>query len=388
MSVQVNIFLLLFGGLQGFLLLMFLVYKKLYKAGYAFLLLYLGAMLLQLTLKVMSKIWLMDNWSLLYSLSHFLPLVYGPLAYLFVKYLLQRDVFNKKDLLHFFPFLFLAVCLYAADASRSFDWMNQWIHNPNSRYLLLVFSLAIYHWAAYRCWWKYRAAFHLNYPGSAGTQLNWLRQFIVVSSMTGLIVASALYLLYINYPRGHEYRYGFIALTFIIYWFSYSALTKPVVFAAIKGLAKEEPDKKPIIPPLKVYHSPAKYSNSGLNNERLQNIIDSLEAMMTKERLFLQAELTIGDLADRLHCSRHHLSQALNERLRKSYYDYVNLWRVEEAMLLLKSPTGEQLKVAAIAYEAGFNSLSTFNEVFKKHTGKTPSDFRKEKLKELQKQRV
>jgi len=85
MGLQVNIFLLLFGGLQGVMLALFLIYKKLYNTAYVYLLLYLGTILLQLTLKVMNKLWLMDHWPVLYNMSHYLPLLYGPLVYLFVK---------------------------------------------------------------------------------------------------------------------------------------------------------------------------------------------------------------------------------------------------------------------------------------------------------------
>ena len=90
MPAQLNIFLLLFGGLQGLLLLLFLVKKKLYSGGYIFLLLYFAVMLLQITLKVMNKLWLMQNWGFLYEVTHFLPLLYGPLVFLFARQLLLQ----------------------------------------------------------------------------------------------------------------------------------------------------------------------------------------------------------------------------------------------------------------------------------------------------------
>ena len=89
MPVQLNIFLLLFGGLQGLLLSLFLVRKRTYRSGYIFLIAYILVMLLQITMKVVSKIWLMENMPTLYSLSYRLPLLYGPLAYLMVVYLLS-----------------------------------------------------------------------------------------------------------------------------------------------------------------------------------------------------------------------------------------------------------------------------------------------------------
>jgi AraC-like DNA-binding protein len=388
MPLQLNIFLLLFGGLQGVLFSLFLLRKKLYQGGYIFLLLYMGVMLLQLTLKVMSKVWLMQNWSDLYSLSQYLPLLYGPLAWLFVKYLLKRGSFDNRDLLHFIPLLFIGFYIPVTYSGAGVDWLDFFVVGPQRRLFLILLSLGIYHWMAWRCWQQHRSALQQYYSDTTKLQLNWLRQFIIVSAIVGLLIATALYLLYMNYPSGHEYRYGFVALTIIIYWFSYTALTKPSIFSIIKGSLKDEQEKPPMIPPLKVYHPQPKYSSSGLGEEQLQLISVSLEKLMENEKLYLQPELTISDLADKLKCSRHHLSQVLNDHLKCSYYDYINQLRVEEAKQLLKAPAYQQQKIASVAYDSGFNSLSTFNDVFKKIAGQTPSQYKKQTEDQSQQQRV
>ena len=99
---------------------------------------------------------------------------------------------------------------------------------------------------------------------------------------------------------------------------------------------------------------------------------------MAEQKPYLDPELSINDLADLVKCNRHHLSQVLNDELHRSFYDYINRFRVDEARQLLIDPANEGLKIASIAYDAGFNSLSTFNDVFKKIAGVTPSQFRKE----------
>ena len=65
-------------------------------------------------------------------------------------------------------------------------------------------------------------------------------------------------------------------------------------------------------------------------------------------------------------------------QLNKSFYDCINQYRVEEAKLLLIDPSKSAHKIASIAFDAGFNSISTFNDVFKKITGQTPSQYRKQ----------
>src|ERR1700741_2653265 len=106
MPVQLNIFLLLFGGLQGLLLSVLLASKRSYRSGYIFLIIYILVMLTQITMKVMSKIWLMENVHFLYNLSYRLPFLYGPLAYLLVTYLVSKKrKFRPAGLLHFAPFI-------------------------------------------------------------------------------------------------------------------------------------------------------------------------------------------------------------------------------------------------------------------------------------------
>jgi AraC-like DNA-binding protein len=87
--------------------------------------------------------------------------------------------------------------------------------------------------------------------------------------------------------------------------------------------------------------------------------------------------LNIDKLAEELSCQKHHLSQALNDVLHQSFNEYVNQKRVQEAKMILSDLSFNHHKIASIAYDAGFNSLSSFNEIFKKIEGLTPSQFRK-----------
>ena len=388
MAFQVNIFLLLFGGLQGVLLSVFLIRKKIYQTAYIYLLFYLGTMLMQITLKVMSKIWLMENWSVLYSLSHYLPLLYGPLLYFFVKHSLENTSFRLRELLHFFPFMLLFLSTSVGVHSSLKYEVESILFNPHFRMVLLIAGVCIYHTLAFRLWIRHRQNQHQYFSVLATPQLNWLKKLIVVSALVTLTIIVALYLLYINYPHGHQYRYGFVALSVFIYWFSYTALANPSFFSFIKGNAKEQHENVLQVPPLKAFRSHVKYSNSSLADEQVNNICAALENTMKEKKLYLQADLTIVQLAEELNCTRHHLSQILNNKLQKSYYDFINNLRIEEARHLLTQPEYQHYKIASIAYDAGFNSLSTFNEVFKKHTGQTPSEFRKELLKGSCQQRV
>jgi AraC-like DNA-binding protein len=66
----------------------------------------------------------------------------------------------------------------------------------------------------------------------------------------------------------------------------------------------------------------------------------------------------------------------LNERLKKSFYDFVNGYRVEEARRILRDPRRGDQKILTIAFDSGFASKAAFNRVFKRHTGMTPSEYK------------
>jgi AraC-like DNA-binding protein len=119
-----------------------------------------------------------------------------------------------------------------------------------------------------------------------------------------------------------------------------------------------------------------KYEKSRLTPERSERYLGKLLNFMGTERPFMDGDLTIQKLAEKLSIPAHHLSQTINERLGQTFSDFINSYRVEEAKKKLLDPALKHLSVLGIAEEVGFNSKSSFNSVFKKHTNMTPSEFR------------
>lgn len=218
-------------------------------------------------------------------------------------------------------------------------------------------------------------------------QSNWIKQFVIISFAVCSLISVIIFLMYQWYPYNQDIRFGFICLTIFIYWLSYCAWNQPQIFSVVRGFADETKDVN-VIPNLTVYRTLKKYSNSGLSKDEMHRITKKLEQLMEHKKLYLDAEITIDKLAGYLLCSKHHLSQVLNAQLKKSFYDYINTYRVEEAKILLTDAARSEHKIASIAYDAGFNSLSTFNDVFKKLTGLTPSQYRKQLAEQSRKQRV
>ena len=75
--------------------------------------------------------------------------------------------------------------------------------------------------------------------------------------------------------------------------------------------------------------------------------------------------------------SNSYLSQIINQSQGQNFFDFINAYRVEEVKSLLHHPDYAHYTILGVAQEAGFKSKSTFNSVFKKMTGMTPSDYKK-----------
>ncbi len=105
---------------------------------------------------------------------------------------------------------------------------------------------------------------------------------------------------------------------------------------------------------------------------------EKIRALMERERLYLDPDLTLQQLADRLDISPKELSKTLNQGFGVNFFTFVNRYRVEEVIRQMKDPANDHLSLLGIAFQSGFNSKTTFNTVFKKVLGKTPSQFKAE----------
>ena len=100
-----------------------------------------------------------------------------------------------------------------------------------------------------------------------------------------------------------------------------------------------------------------------------------LENAMEEEKLYLQQDLSLVKLATHLNSSTNKVSYLLNQELGTGFNDWLNAYRVNEVIMLLQKDTAQRYTLEAVSSMAGFRSLTTFNKVFKKHTGKTPRQF-------------
>ena len=120
-----------------------------------------------------------------------------------------------------------------------------------------------------------------------------------------------------------------------------------------------------------------KSRSSSLHPEFINECLKKLEFMMDIDKLYRDETLSLQSLAEKLSLSSHQLSQILNDNLNKNFWDFVNTYRVEEAKRLLRDPERKNRKILSIAFDVGFNTKASFNQVFKRYSGMTPSEYKK-----------
>ncbi|MFZ1730736.1 MAG: helix-turn-helix transcriptional regulator [Bacteroidota bacterium] len=122
--------------------------------------------------------------------------------------------------------------------------------------------------------------------------------------------------------------------------------------------------------------SNVRYAKSGLGEDRAEEAAAQLLKIMEEERVYTDSGLTLPHLAGLVGVTPHNLSEVINTRFQQNFFDFVNSYRLRQVQADLNDPAKQNLTVLAIAFDAGFNSKTSFNTIFKKHVGMTPSEYR------------
>ena len=297
------------------------------------------------------------------------PFFYGPLLYLYVSYSLRNEKhLDIKDYLHFLPvilsYLYLSrfYFFYSADEKRMIDAGEmddfQWF----SVVLLIGFVISgvTYTILSYQKLTRYSSLLQNNFSNMDRLNMNWLKGLIWGVGVLFLVVAVSVI---IREVAG-------IQLGFNPDYVIYSIMISGILILGYFGIRHQN-----IFTDNEIVDVDAKgaYLKSGLKEIEAQEKHAELLRTMEKNKPYLQPKLSLSSLAEMLEISPNYLSQIINQYEEVNFNDFVNHYRVEEFIrLAAENPHHSFL---AIALEAGFNSKSTFNKLFKKHKGMTPSQF-------------
>jgi len=307
----------------------------------------------------------------LLGLTSLFPYLYGPVLYLF-----SRAVSEKKkrlewsDYLHFLPFIILMIVGLPLFYFQSAEWKVGLVTKTVEAPVLAFFGMLIpvagilYVVLSFRVLRRYQNKIKENYSNVEQINMEWLRYFIIGNGVIWVFVIVS-YIAHEIVPEFAANLLIYIPLSCFIFWDAYISLTRRSDFF----IKSAEDIKSPASP---------QYSKSGLTEEQADQIIKNLKLIIESEKPYLNSGLKLQDLSEMLAVPAHHLTEILNTRLKQNFYDFINNYRVNEVKRLIEEDSDRKYNLLSLALDAGFSSKSTFNSIFKKHTGLTPSEFRKE----------
>ena len=113
-----------------------------------------------------------------------------------------------------------------------------------------------------------------------------------------------------------------------------------------------------------------------LKDSDMEELKERLCNVLEREKLYLNPDIRVGDLAERLYTNKSYLAQTIKIKLNKNFCQLVHYYRVREAMRLYAQ--NPDLTITQLCRRVGFNSMTTFNTAFGRNTGYTPAEWCKE----------
>lgn len=311
------------------------------------------------------------GFTLFYGTRYGSWLLFGPLAYFYFCAITKVGwKLRKSDLLHFLPFfifvLLIPVTFGEVLNSRQVDYgmlsvfdHREKIITPLQYVYSFVFILQFAHLTFYiykntQLLKNYTTSLRNEFSNITGN-IKWLKLFNGSFLIIVLAAAIFLYLLLVTdiYRRHLDYIYV-LPMGSLFYIVSYYLIN-----------ANWEPAIKEPVP---------KYAKSSFDSGNISEYIEKLNQLMGIEKVYLDKELRLTDLAEKMGLTAHHLSQLLNQHFSLSFFDFVNKYRIDEAKEMIKN--NPEYTLLQVAFDSGFNNKTSFVNAFKKFESTTPSSYR------------
>jgi len=370
--------ILLLGSIQGFIVSTLLFSSK--KSRYSNRI--LSVLILLITLACFNLYGSYENWfdsSVLRLMANIIPLVIimplGPLIWFYVQSLLDPSFkITGKHRIHFYPLIIdlipsITVIIYIVGyftgliKSRPgpfgifIDTYN--VYSDIPRWV----SVTVYVWLSAKHLFTYKAKLNGNLNGQTD-QYKWLRQF--VRAFIGFQSIWLLYLIPYVIPE-----YTDKVLDTLDWYPIYIPMAILVYWLGIKGFIISQ----------RQMTADKKLSSANVIPTELANQVENiLIKAMGENKLYLNPNLNLAILAEATGIAPKTISAVVNQHLQKSFNEFVNGYRINEFKEKIRQPELNNLTIAGIALECGFNSHATFQRAFKELTGQSPSEYRKSAL--------
>lgn len=304
-----------------------------------------------------------------------------PFLFFFVLSVLYSDFkLRQRHLLHAIPFLINTLILlpgfYLVNSASKVRFFNDHMHSFEGTFTIALSTLQFFFYIVFIfvLLARYKTILLENYSQLIRVNYSWLLRmnlFLLV-----LFAASLTHNIYRwGFDRGAVTEYRLIMVVVhlgFICWLILKAMYGPAYFSGIESK----------LAPVSSY-LPASDLTAGNSSDKeipkeLMLQITMLRNHMLDKQPFLDPDLTIKELARQIGTDTKATSLLINHTLNQNFYDFINHYRIQKAAEMLRDPVNRKMTVLEILYHVGFNSKSSFNTSFKKNTGYTPTEFRKQ----------
>jgi len=302
-----------------------------------------------------------------------------PLLYLYILSVIYSDFKLKKKHLWHLSFwiinlLVLTPHFFAVDFEEKEAFLALGKQSPEiiTSYILIHVQMLVYFIMCFIAVKKYKSLLLENYSNASLFNYTWLFQLLLLFAIEAFIATFKNVLVFARLETAlmvTQIVLGLLALGFIA-WIVIKALHNPELFRGVNSN-------------LQLVRQLVLENTDLITEEDDINEIVLLKKHMKTAEPFLDATLTIDDLAKQMEIPTKDLSLLINHNLNQHFFDFVNSYRIKKAMQILQEPGNKHLTILEILYDVGFNSKSSFNTAFKKQTHLTPTQYRVKHLKSV-----
>ncbi len=349
------------GAINGFIITLVLLLRKRPLAN-IFLAIMIGCFSYQLLSSVLYQTDLIKKVPFIVGTPTLLLYLVGPSFYLYIVLTLKnRNEIKRADYLHLIPFL---ICFIAASPFyfQSNVQKLAYLNNIDPNTVNIPLKRAFYFLGhivqtIFYLVLSFRMVFHENLKSPKSEiygKVIWIKRVYFSLSLFALIYAIELVIFMFFDSYAVQWRNIFNgSMSFFVIMMGFWLLKESNILTQSRS-----------------------GSSLSLDDEKIHEIKNKIMSVLEDEQLYLDSKLTLGSLGEKLSINTFYISAVINKTFGKSFNELISEYRVNYAKKLLSQGNFQQMKLFAIALESGFSNKNTFNRVFKKITGNTPSEYR------------